>query len=382
MADNTLTLNFDEASAMALVEKVGKEIVLPIVERAGKSAYAIAVAHGFRGTEQDWIDSLRGIQGPQGEPGPPGEPGPIGKPGPQGEPGSAENAAQLLKEHGIWLSDTSVATVLTKVIELTKCYNNYKPKGLEFVEPKAGATYIDFTGEPHFKLSINNGEMREFQSDNMRVNIDSTMQGSIRVDYYGLTDVLVSTHVIEIPDDKQGQEQGPDFGRLIKTVPLSDHGFSILSVSGVAKVYQNGIKVIPEQFETDDKANLETYLGYLLVDIKDVEQVELLEFDLTNVPEKTPLDGIYPEISMDLRSITKNAKATIIKVKQSQIITLGTGPSAQNQTGVATSIKFTGMNDGPTDKKKIQFNGSKLIEMEQGANYEYVFSTDTINKLV
>lgn len=382
MADNTLTLNFDEASAMALVEKVGKEIVLPIVERAGKSAYAIAVAHGFRGTEQDWIDSLRGIQGPQGEPGPPGEPGPIGKPGPQGEPGSAENAAQLLKEHGIWLSDTSVATVLTKVIELTKCYNNYKPKGLEFVEPKAGATYIDFTGEPHFKLSINNGEMREFQSDNMRVNIDSTMQGSIRVDYYGLTDVLVSTHVIEIPDDKQGQEQGPDFGRLIKTVPLSDHGFSTLSVSGVAKVYQNGIKVIPEQFETDDKANLETYLGYLLVDIKDVEQVELLEFDLTNVPEKTPLDGIYPEISMDLRSITKNAKATIIKVKQSQIITLGTGPSAQNQTGVATSIKFTGMNDGPTDKKKIQFNGSKLIEMEQGANYEYVFSTDTINKLV
>lgn len=382
MADNTLTLNFDEASAMALVEKVGKEIVLPIVERAGKSAYAIAVAHGFRGTEQDWIDSLRGIQGPQGEPGPPGEPGPIGKPGPQGEPGSAENAAQLLKEHGIWLSDTSVATVLTKVIELTKCYNNYKPKGLEFVEPKAGATYIDFTGEPHFKLSINNGEMREFQSDNMRVNIDSTMQGSIRVDYYGLTDVLVSTHVIEIPDDKQGQEQGPDFGRLIKTVPLSNHGFSTLSVSGVAKVYQNGIKVIPEQFETDDKANLETYLGYLLVDIKDVEQVELLEFDLTNVPEKTPLDGIYPEISMDLRSITKNAKATIIKVKQSQIITLGTGPSAQNQTGVATSIKFTGMNDGPTDKKKIQFNGSKLIEMEQGANYEYVFSTDTINKLV
>lgn len=387
MADNTLTLKFDEASAMALVEKIGKEVVLPIVEGAGKSAYAIAVAHGYTGTESEWLESLRG---PKGDKGSAEETAQILKKdgeflksvkGPKGDAGSAENAAQFLKEHGIWLEDTSVDTVLTKVIELTKCYANYQPKGLEFVEPKAGATYIDFTGEPHFKLSINNGEMREFQSDNMRVNIDSTMQGSIRVDYYGLTDVLVSTHVIEIPDDKQGQEQGPDFGRLIKTVPLSDHGFSTLSVSGVAKVYQNGIKVIPEQFETDDKANLETYLGYLLVDIKDVEQVELLEFDLTNVPDKTPLDGIYPEISMDLHSITKNAKATIIKVKQSQIITLGAGPSAQNQTGVATSIKFTGMNDGPTDKKKIQFNGSKLIEMEQGANYEYVFSTDTINKL-
>ncbi len=44
---------------------------LPLIEGLGKSAYAIAVAHGFRGTEQEWLDSL---QGPQGDPGLKGDP--------------------------------------------------------------------------------------------------------------------------------------------------------------------------------------------------------------------------------------------------------------------------------------------------------------------
>lgn len=35
----------------------------------GDSAYAVAVANGFAGTEQDWLDSLVGPQGPQGEAG-------------------------------------------------------------------------------------------------------------------------------------------------------------------------------------------------------------------------------------------------------------------------------------------------------------------------
>ena len=57
-----------------LVLKFDTETTLPLIEGLGKSAYAIAVAHGFRGTEQEWLDSLRGLQGPQGEPGPKGDP--------------------------------------------------------------------------------------------------------------------------------------------------------------------------------------------------------------------------------------------------------------------------------------------------------------------
>lgn len=57
--NNTLSIKFD------------KETTLPLIEGVGKSAYAIAVSHGFKGTEQEWLDSLKGLQG---EPGPKGEP--------------------------------------------------------------------------------------------------------------------------------------------------------------------------------------------------------------------------------------------------------------------------------------------------------------------
>ena len=53
-----------------LILKLDKETTIPLIEGLGKSAYAIAVAHGFRGTEQEWLDSLKG---PQGEPGTKGE---------------------------------------------------------------------------------------------------------------------------------------------------------------------------------------------------------------------------------------------------------------------------------------------------------------------
>lgn len=57
---------------------------------AGKSAYDIAVEHGFVGTEEEWLESLRGPQGeqgPQGEKGDQGEKGEQGEQGPQGEKG-------------------------------------------------------------------------------------------------------------------------------------------------------------------------------------------------------------------------------------------------------------------------------------------------------
>lgn len=185
MADNTLTLKFDEISAMALVEKVGKEIVLPIVNEAGKSAYAIAVAHGFQGSEQDWLNSLRGLPGPQGDP------GPIGKPGPQGEPGSATNAAELLKSKNIYLENNHVDTVITKLIEKLSesgYISDATFRQLEYTQPRTGQEYIDLTGEPHFKVSVNGGEKREFESDNMRVTIEPFGPKNIELKYYDLND--------------------------------------------------------------------------------------------------------------------------------------------------------------------------------------------------
>lgn len=219
MADNTLTLKFDEISAMALVEKVGKEIILPIVESAGKSAYAIAVAHGYKGTESEWLESIRGVQGPQGVPGPQGEPGSIGKPGPQGEPGSATNAAELLKSKNIYLENTEVDTVLTKLIEKLSESGYIADatfRQLEYTQPRTGQDYIDLTGEPHFKVAVNGAEKREFESDNMRVTIEPFGPKNIELKYYDLNDNEQTTLIIRGTNATADQTETADNGVIYK----------------------------------------------------------------------------------------------------------------------------------------------------------------------
>ena len=46
--------------------------------RDGRSAYQIAQEHGFKGTESEWLESLKGKPGPAGPRGPAGPQGPAG----------------------------------------------------------------------------------------------------------------------------------------------------------------------------------------------------------------------------------------------------------------------------------------------------------------
>ena len=55
--------------------------------QVGKSAYEMAVEHGFHGTEEEWLESLRGEPGAKGDPGEPGQKGDPGEPGPKGDKG-------------------------------------------------------------------------------------------------------------------------------------------------------------------------------------------------------------------------------------------------------------------------------------------------------
>ena len=202
MATNELLLRFD------------KETTLPIIEGLGKSAYAIAVSHGFKGTEQEWLDSLRGPQGATGPTGPQGIQGPAGPKGPKGEAGSAVKAAELLKQKNVYLTDSSVETVLAKVVELFGDKINITFKQLEYVQPFAGQTYLDLRGEPHFKVSVNGGEKVEFVSDNLRVNIDAFGENDILVKYFDLADreagqiVIKGVTAINDNPDKEYKENG------------------------------------------------------------------------------------------------------------------------------------------------------------------------------
>ena len=57
----------------------------------GDSAYDVAVANGFVGTEAEWLESLVGETGPTGATGATGPQGSTGPQGPEGPPGGAVN---------------------------------------------------------------------------------------------------------------------------------------------------------------------------------------------------------------------------------------------------------------------------------------------------
>lgn len=221
MADNTFTLKIDNETALPLLEKVGKDIIMPIVEGAGKSAYAIAVAHGYTGTESEWLESLRGPKGVQGDDGPEGPRGPRGLQGPQGEPGSAEQAAELLKSKNIYLENNHVDTVITKLIEKLSesgYISDATFRQLEYTQPSTGQEYIDLTGEPHFKVAVNGGEKKEFESDNMRVTIEPFGPKNIELKYYDLNDNEQITLIIRgtnvAPDEVYTDVSGVVYKRL------------------------------------------------------------------------------------------------------------------------------------------------------------------------
>lgn len=340
MADNTLTLKLD------------KETIFPLLE-------------GLRGP--------KGEKGEDGQRGERGEEGKQGPRGPKGEDGSAEKSAQFLKENGIWLENTSVDTVIMKVIELSQCCNNFVPKPLEFVQPKAGATYIDFTGEPHYKIAINNGEKREFVSDNMRVAIDDSMKGNIKVDYYNLVDELVTTYVITIA---KATVQGPDMGAFVTEVQLRAY-IGGADLEGIGKVYAKGVELIPTKFSTPAARDLSSFQRGMIGQATSDKYVEIVEVDYTKVSNTDKSKGVILD-TLDLNNFLSRG-TIVLKVNKSQVMTQGAGPFAPDTIGQSDTITFQSAGGPPgVPRHKVQINGSNIIQVEDGKTYTYRFSTDRI----
>lgn len=194
MADSTLTLKLDKDSIFNLLE-------------------------GLRGP--------KGEKGEDGQRGERGEKGEQGLRGPKGEPASAERAAELLKQKNVYLPDASVETILAKLVELLSDSINVTFKQLEYFQPIEGQEFLDLKGEPHFKVSVNGGEKREFETDNMRVPIAPFGQDNIRVVYFDLAERevgsisikgLESTTADETFTDATGTEFAKHGKKLIVTL--------------------------------------------------------------------------------------------------------------------------------------------------------------------
>ena len=329
MADNTLILKLD------------KETIFPLLE---------------------------GLRGPKGDAGDPGKQGKAftyedftpaqlaALKGPKGDAGSAEKSAQFLKEHGIWLENDNVDTVIKKIIELSNCYNNFVPNGLGFVQPTAGATYIDFTGEPHFKLSINGGEKREFVSNDMRVPIDSTMKGTITVNYYGIVDNLVSTQQITLKESNG--DISYDMGALSSIQELTGHEDNFTELAGKVAIYKKGVKFTPTALsvkDTDGQMPM-IALSMLLEEFMPTSAIDYYEIDLSKLPRNNiALPSDVPV------AIAKDFTNVIIKVNKNNVI------------GNSETINISGHTG-----QSIKINGSDLVMTDNGTRHTYSFATDSI----
>lgn len=267
--NNTLTLKFD------------KETTLPLLEGLGKSAYAIAVAHGFKGDEQAWLDSLRG---PKGDKGSAEETAQILKKddeflksvkGPKGDAGSAERAAELLKDKNVYLPDASVDTVLAKLVEILGDTIHVEFKQLEYFQPIAGQEFLDLKGEPHFKVSVNGGQKRVFESDNMRVPIKAFGEDDIRVSYFDLADREVGVTSIKglestTADDNYTDATGAKFAKFGKKLVLRLSGYNGGSFNwlgkwnkgdiGTLEIISDTVKTIVDNDYTSNKYDGLTFI--------------------------------------------------------------------------------------------------------------------------
>ena len=200
-----------------LVLKFDPETTLQIIEGLGKSAYAIAVAHGFKGTEQEWLNSLQGVQGPQGEPGPKGEPfryedftpeqlealkGPKGDKGEDGRDGTsatAENAKTLLLQGNVWCESASVDDVLTALIgNMGKPFPRTEFKPLTIPSVIQGQQVVPVTGEPHYSVKVvgNDTPFRLDSTGSCTVTIPPLGEDDINLTYHNFTGAKVAEYKI------------------------------------------------------------------------------------------------------------------------------------------------------------------------------------------
>lgn len=223
-----------------LILKLDKETTIPLIEGLGKSAYAIAVAHGFRGTEQEWLDSLKGLQGPQGEPGPKGDPfryedftpeqlealkGPKGEDGlsafniaqlngfegtyvewlkslkgKDGASAAADNAHQLLLQGNVWCESASVDDVLTALIgNMGKPFPRTEFKPLTIPSVIQGHQVVSVTGEPHYSVKVV-GNDTPFTLDSTgacTVTIPPLGEDDIKLTYHNFTGAKVADYAIK-----------------------------------------------------------------------------------------------------------------------------------------------------------------------------------------
>ena len=142
----------------------------------GLSAYDIAQLEGFRGTRQEWLDSLKAKV-------------------------EVNNALTALKRKNIYLPNAQLDTILTKLVELMGDTIKVTPKPLEFDQPTNGQTYINVYGQPHFKAAlVGQGVQNATAIDDggkAKLNLNTPFASDdVDIEYFNLLDEPVGTYKV------------------------------------------------------------------------------------------------------------------------------------------------------------------------------------------
>ena len=147
--------------------KVEAEVKATMVGNNGKSAYEIALAHGFVGTEEEWLESLK-VKMP-----------------------NLSGVVSALQGKNILINSGTLEAILSAIVHAL-AEQPYAP--LTFNEPRKGDTEVRVSGQDGFKVRVRGeGESVEIQSGSATVKIQPYGTDDIYLDYLNLIEHVVST---------------------------------------------------------------------------------------------------------------------------------------------------------------------------------------------
>lgn len=164
-----------------LILKLDKETTITLIEGLGKSAYAIAVAHGFRGTEQEWLNSLQGV------------------PGPQGDNVNLETVKELkefLLDNNVFVKSDSLEGIIFEYFKAGRP-NFFDDQWLPepAIDVNDGKMTIYYIATLPFQ--INDGEMQYMDDQNVEIPLPSTTE-PITIKFYNARMKLRFTKTVEV----------------------------------------------------------------------------------------------------------------------------------------------------------------------------------------
>lgn len=147
--------------------KVEAEVKATMVGDNGKSAYEIALAHGFVGTEEEWLESLKA------------------------KLPNLSGVMSALQGKNILINSGTLEAILTAIVHVLD-EQPYAP--LTFNEPRKGDTEIRVSGQDGFKVRVSGStETVEIQSGSATIRIQPYGADDIYLEYLNLIDHVIGT---------------------------------------------------------------------------------------------------------------------------------------------------------------------------------------------